>query len=207
MSELQRSWTLDKSARASNPGGLRVNPIRWLRHYPAWPLILFFGFWALAALAWFLNKEQLWGLALMALLMNGFYWKRLREHFRYGNANPGVIVSLEPMLIAVSADLTKGVGHYPVIKISKKRLPTVCGELPQLGARLATVALYDASPDKSPHWSDFDPRPADCATGDVEAIERVMNSFTERDWDQLNSWLGQVPRPLRCGLFHVRPGE
>lgn len=206
MSEPQRAWTLDNSARASNPGGLRVNPLRWLQHYPTWPLILFFGFWALIALAWLLNRQQLWGLAVAALVMNGFYWKRLREHFRYGDANPGIVVSLEPMLIAVATDLTRGVGQYPVVKIFKKRLPTIGGQLPQLGSRLATVALYDGS-DKSPHWSDFDPRPAQCATADQAALDRVMHSFTQRDWDRLNSWLAQVPQPFRCGLYHIRPGE
>lgn len=207
MSEPQRAWTLDNSARASNPGGLRVNPFCWLRHYPAWPLVLFFGFWALVVLAWLVNREQLWGLAVAALAVNGFYWKRLREHFRYGDANPGIVVSLEPMLIAVATDLTKGAGQYPVVKIFNKRLPTIDGQRPRLGARLATVALYEGSSDKSPHWSDFDPLPAQCATGDQAALERIMNSFTQRDWDRLNSWLAHVPQPFRRGLYPIPPGE
>ena len=50
MSEDQSTWTLDDSARAGNPGNVRVNRFRWFRNYPKWPLI-WFSAWC-SALPW-----------------------------------------------------------------------------------------------------------------------------------------------------------
>lgn len=112
------------------------------------------------------------------------------------------------MLIAVSSDLTKGFGEYPVVKIIEKSLPAVCGQTPRVGSRLPTVALYESSPDEDvPHWADFDPRPIECATGDLDAMQAVMNTFTEDDWNELKLWLRQVPRPFCRGLYHVQVSE
>lgn len=205
MSDEQRTWTLDDSSLASNPGNLSVSPFRWFRYYPTWPLIWFFSLVFFVGLAC-LFHWSLWIVAVLLLAMNWFYWQRVRDHFRSGCANPAMVISMDPMMIAVSTDLTKGIGEYPVVKIIEKSLPAVCGQIPQVGSRLPAVALYESSPDDDlPHWADFDPRPIDCATGDLEAIRAVMNTFKESDWDELSSWLEQVPRPFRCGLYHIQP--
>ena len=204
--EHQNALTLDNSARASNPGNLRVNRLRWLRHYPRWPLIWFSSLAFFVVLAYSFHWS-FWIFAVLLLLMNWLYWRRISDQFRYGCANPAMIVSLDPMLIAVSTDLTKGFGKYPVIKIIEKNLPTACGQLARLGSMLPAVALYHQSPDEMPHWSNFDPRPIDCATGDVEAMRRVMNTITEDDWNELRVGLKQVPQPFCCGLYHIATSE
>ncbi|MDA1049675.1 MAG: DUF3239 domain-containing protein [Planctomycetota bacterium] len=207
VSEEQKTWTLDDSARASNPGNLQVNPFRWFRHYPKWPMIWLCSFVFFVALA-SLVHWSFWVVALLLFAMNWFYWQRVRDHFRHGCANPAIIVSMEPTLIAVSTDLTKGIGEYPVVKIIEKSIPAACGQVPQVGSRLPVVALYEPSPDDElPHWADFDPRPIDCATGNLDAIQAVMSTFTEDDWNELKLWLRQVPRPFCCGLYHVRATE
>ncbi len=207
MPEEQQTWTLDDSARASNPGKLRVNPIRWFRHYPTWPLIWLISLLFFVVMAWLVHGS-FWIIALLLLAMNWLYWQRVRDHFRCGCANPAMLVSMEPMRIAVATDLSMGVGQYPVIKIIDKSLATVCGQSPQSGCLLPMVSLYRRSPDEDlPHWVDFDPRPIDCATGDVQQMQRLMSTFTNEDWDELKSWLRQVPRPLRPGLYHVAPAQ
>jgi len=207
VNEEHKSWTLDDTSIASNPGNLDVNLVRCFCHYPKWPMIWFLSLVLFVALAC-LFHWTCWIVSLLLLAINWFYWQRVRDHFRKGCANPAVIVSLEPMLIAVSTDLTKGIGEYPVVKIIKKYLPTACGQVPLVGARLPAVALYQPSPDEDlPHWADFDPRPIDCATGDVDAMQAVMSTFTEDDWNELTLWLEQVPRPFRCGLYHVQASE
>ncbi len=118
MSQEQRTITLDDSARASNPGNLEVNLFRWLRHYPKWPVIWFGSLLLFVGLA-FVGHWTYWIIALALLVMNLLYWQRVRDHFRHGDANPAIILSLKPMLIAVSADLSKGAGKYPAIKIIK----------------------------------------------------------------------------------------
>lgn len=40
MDDEQKTWTMDGSARASNPGNFKADLIRWARHYPLKPLIL-----------------------------------------------------------------------------------------------------------------------------------------------------------------------
>lgn len=212
MSEKQKTWTLDDdTALASNPGNLKVNRWRWFRHYPRWPIIWLASVVVCVALAYLVHQCFL-TLGALLLVMNWLYWRRVSEHFRYGCTCPAVIVSSYPMLIAVATDLTKGIGQYPVIKIIEKPLGTACGQLPEVGRELPAIALYSPSADDLPHWSDFDPRPIDCATGDLEAIERVMSTITEGEWNELRSWLKQVPRPFACGLYQIDwpsepPGE
>ncbi len=67
------------------------------------------------------------------------------------------------------------------------------------------MALYSVSEDENlPHWEDFDPRPVDCVSGDIQAIQRVLDTFSQDDWKELEMWLHQVPKPYRPGLFHVK---
>jgi hypothetical protein len=202
MSNDQRSWTLDNSFRASNPGHVPVSAFRWSRHYPTWPLLWFSALAALVAMVCFVDSN-LWLVTVLLLCGNWLYWRRVREHFWNGDAIPGIIVSMKPLLIAVATDLSKGSGEYPVVKIIKKSLTTVCGQIPDVGSQLAAVAVYASRNHRLPHWDDLDPRPIDCATGDVEVIDRVMTSLTENDWNRLHSGLRQVPQPYRCGLFHI----
>ncbi|MEZ6072355.1 MAG: DUF3239 domain-containing protein [Pirellulales bacterium] len=197
----RRSWTLDDTAAASNPGNLLVDRLVWVRHYPMWPLTWGLGLLALLLLGWVIHWS-LWIAAIFLLAINVWYWVRVQEHFSRGCANPSVVVGLEPMLVAVSTDLTKGYGEYPAVKIVPVRLTTAAGKTPKVGSRLAAVALYYADVDTSvPHWTDFDPRPVDCATSDIEQIERVMNTFTDADWDELETLVKNVPTPYRPGLY------
>lgn len=198
-----KSWTLDNSSQASNPGDLRVSLIRWFRFYPTWPLIWFFSFVIFAVLGWY-GHWSLWIVAALLLAINWFYWQRVREHFRCGCVNPAIVVSMDPMLIAAWTDLSKGFGSYPAIKIIKQALPTVCGQVPKVGCRLAVVALYENRYDDSPHWSDFDPRPIDCATTDLVAIQRIMDTLDKENWQVLNDHLEHLPQPLNCGLFAIQ---
>jgi hypothetical protein len=200
------TWTLNDRASASNPGKLRVSRLRWLVHYPGWPTILATGLLLSIALAFRAHAAFSIPVALFVFL-NSFYWVRVGEHFRYGCANPGVVVSLDPMLIAVSTDLTKGLGRFPVIKIVPKRLGRIAGESPKIGTRLATVALYMPSINNQPHWSDFDPRPADSVTANLSEIRRLISTFSEEDWRELYQGLQQVEKPYRPGLYRVQPSN
>ena len=207
MSDAKRPWTLDSSTRASHPGGVRVNPFRWLVQYPMWPLVWFFGA-VFSAVVARIEGGDFWFATASLVAGNLVYWQRVREHFLHGCANPAVIVSIEPMLIAVSTDLSKGTGQYPAIKIIQKSLKTVCGQVPQVGARLVTVSVYQRGLDANlPCWVDFDPRPVEGATADQDSIQRVMSSLSDDEWKQLDSALRQVSEPLQCGLFLLEAGR
>lgn len=198
------TWTLSDTTQASNSGRLSVKWYRWLAHYPKWPLVWAIGFGLLSALAWAVHWS-FWIPAALFLAMNIFYWQRVSEHFKYGDVNPGIVVSVDPMAIAVSTDLTKGVGNYPVIKIIRKELRTIMGQVPRIGVKLPTVSLYEGCVhDDLPHWIDFHPCPAECATNDINEIKRLMSTFTERDWSKLEAGVERIPRPYLSGLYHAR---
>ncbi len=189
-------------AYASHPGRTRVDVLRWFRSYPRWPAIWLLGLLGGAALGWFVHAS-LWAVAGLALLGNLLYWRKVRGHFQGGCANPSVVISEDPLRIAVSSDLSKGDGDFPVIKIIEKPLAGIAGQQPKVGLRLATVALYYDGVEDRPHWEDFDPRPLECATGDLSEIARVISSFDEEDWGELERHLAQVPQPYRTGLYRI----
>lgn len=207
MSDEQRDWIMDRTTQASNPGHVKVSKITWLTHYPLWPFIwttLLFLSMALAfSFHWLFDFP-----AVILLLMNWLYWQRVSAHFTHGDANPGLVVSTNPVLIAVTTDLSKGVGEFPVVKIFKKRMKEIGGLPVKVGTRVSTVALYSATPnEEDPHWADFDPRPVDCATSDPATIQAVMNTFAEEDWQNLKAALSQLPKPYAPGLYHLNEGR
>lgn len=203
MADDQETWTINDDTRASHPGGIRASRLRWLWHYPTWPLIWAGTLMIAVALAWFLHWG-FWILAGLLLIMNLLYWVRVREHFLQGCANPAIVVSLDPMLIAVFTDLSMGVGSYPAIKIVEKKLKRIAGQEPTVGTRVATVALYSASLiDDKANWDDFDPRPVDCVTGNLADINRLLKGFSDKDWHDLQEGLKQVPKPFRSGLYRL----
>jgi hypothetical protein len=129
-----RNITVDNRTVASNPAATRVNYLRWVRYYPHWPIILI----SLLAVSFFLTLGvSLWFLALLVpvLFYNGRYWIRLKEFFRSGDANPGIVIQLNPTLVAVATDLTQGFGSYPAVKVIPARLNRMMGEQPKPGMR------------------------------------------------------------------------
>ena len=199
----EKNITISDEARASNPGGLKPNKLKWFASYPKWPLIWLVSLLIFAALALTVHSV-FWIPAVLLLGMNWLYWVRINGHFSQGDANPGIVVATNPTLIAVATDLTKGFGEYPVLKIFEKNLSTVCGQQVKEGAQLATVALYSMDPDESvPHWKDFDPRPVDCATNDLEANRAVLASFDDEAWEVLQAYLAKVPKPYAPGLYRI----
>lgn len=200
----KQSWTMDDSTVASNPGEIDASLVCWFRHRPIWPII-----WA-GAIAGSLVLTLLvhWSFALAVAFFaaaNFLYWTRIKEQFRSGCACPGVVVSLNPTLIAVATDLTQGIGQFPAIKIVKMRLSKVAGQLVQIGTRVPTVAGYQRSMDASlPHWSDFYPKPVDFVTDNPAEVARVLATFSNDEWRELDDWLKQVPQPYARGLYFIR---
>jgi len=114
------------------------------------------------------------------------------------------------MLIAVCTDLTMGEGEFPVIKIIEKKLTSICGQLPQVGSLVPTVALYQSGGMKEDqnHWADFDPRPIDCATSDLREIKRVMDSFDPDDINELKRGLNKFhSRFVQDYIQSIKPFE
>lgn len=134
------------------------------------------------------------------------YWAWLEERFQYGDANPAIIVSIEPyIMLAISTDLKKGIGKYPIIKLSgqnnlhKARLAKNIF----VGARLATVALYQRTPPEVPYWGDFYPLPIDYVTTD----QKLLSTFFEKEWIALEGAIKTLPQPYVQGLYRINVQE
>jgi hypothetical protein len=195
-----KSLTLDNSTWASNPARSRVNFLRHAWYYPKWPLI-----WA-ALLAGSALSIALGRPSFPLFVILGFiflYLIRIKEFFKHGDANPGIVVQLNPTLVAVLTDLTRGVGCYPAIKVFRTRLRKSMGQPLALGTFLPTISLYRAAAERDcPHWEDFDPRPLECATADRKSLDRVMGSFTEEQFRRLESAVQSLPE-VAPGLYKL----
>ncbi|WP_145244988.1 hypothetical protein [Aeoliella mucimassa] len=190
---------------ASHPGNIKVNYLRWVLHQPKWPCLFTLGEVAcLGLLAW---ASWWWWIlllpiALLMTLVNVFYWWRLSNHFQFGCANVGQVVSLEPTLLAVDTDLSHGEGDYPVIKIIEISIDRSGGKPLEIGMHVPTVSLYAPPPEPdAPHWANFFPLPADYVCGKPEQIEQLLARLDRDDYENLDKWLKSVPQPYKPGLY------
>lgn len=196
---MKNKLTLDNNTVASNPGNTELNKWVWFRHNVTTvsTLTLFLVGSILAAAFISIGFLLIVGIAIF---VNLFYWTRIKEHFLCGDSNWGIVVANHPTLVAVNTNLTKGFGDFPVIKITKRAsLQNV-----SIGDRIPTVALYTASSDDSlAHWIDFDPVPLSYATNDLQVIESAMYSYPNEQWEQLESYLLELEKPYKTGLYQV----
>lgn len=195
-----RSHTLDDSSFATNPGGLPLMKWHWLKHYPLWPLMhiawtVFFVSYLFTTWHWMVF---LVGMTIVVGLSLS-YWTRVSEHFRMGCTLPGIVLSVRPSVVAVLTDMTKGVGCYPTVKIVHVPLVRTMGKLVRTGDRIAMVALYSGG-GGLPHWSNFDPKPAEAANSDRGQIVQLLATIPEDEWNELQQWISRLPSRKR-GLY------
>jgi len=197
-------YNKNSQSAASNPGLLRVNYLKFALCFPKWPLIwtslLLVSVLLTVLLTWF-------GLILVLLLgaINLFYWYIVRMKFVAGCVNPGVVVSLDPPLVAVLTNLTKGGDdvEWNYIRVLPQPLSKMTGGPPQVGQRVASVALYQNADDNSPHWESFAPTLVGCVTWNEREIARVLQSISPGDWKELQIGMTQLTQPPAEGLYKV----
>ncbi|TWT33556.1 hypothetical protein KOR34_33880 [Posidoniimonas corsicana] len=209
---------------ASNPGEVRFNPIQWQRHHPL-PFVAAVAAAVVAVLLWVGltmaghsggiptkdgGETPIWLFAPACLATLAFFtWTHARR-FKSGDANPGVVVALNPTLLAVATDLTQGAGEFPAVRILRINLKTSAGEPLRVGSRVPTVALYAQPHDKQAgHWSDFAPVPVEYGTSNPQVVQRVLASFPDEQYDFLEHALSQIEQPFQPGLYALwsTPGK
>jgi hypothetical protein len=199
------SLTMDDSSEASNPGDVDVQWTRWFRVYPK---SLVYHVIGPLALPWILLVVEFWILGLITMTL-GMLWayiyvRHVVERMQRGNVCEGVVVQLDPLWIAVGTDLSTGDGEYPAVKIMRCPVKRLHGRAPFVGARLATVAVYQAQEDDdAPYWKDFFPIPVDCATRDAGTLQRTLDSIDPEDFESLVSDIARLPSPLQLGLYRM----
>ena len=207
---LGRRVTLDNSTEASNPGLVRVQWAKYLACYPWESVLTLFACVVAAGLAVTFGQKQVPPAVSVAAgvvaVLAGVRWQLLKckEHFFHGCVCPAVVISTNPYLIAAATDLTTAAeDSYPAIKVMKQPLDKMTGGPPEIGTRLATVAIYHGDL-KSGCWSDFEPLAVNCVTTDEREIARVLGSITREEWDDLDRGVRQMPgRPKTGDLFFV----
>ena len=199
---------------ASTPGRFRFNILTWGRCFPrdtALTLLPLLLVGISGVLYWVLDAPYQIAVILcwIGLITATPKLSFLSQKCRSGDANPAVVVSVSPCLIAVSADMTTRSGDaWPVIKILHQPLHRTRGPRPQVGDRLPTVALYRGFR-AAPHWSEFFPDAVACLTDSPAAVREAMrrlevNEFGPDHWQRLEQNLAQVPAPYRPGLYWMR---
>lgn len=197
-----RTIIRETRAVAGNPAGASVSVLRYAYHYPKWPL-LGVAFVAVSIILACLVSYWLFLLPLPSLLIAGGFWGHVRSRFINGDANVGLVIRVNPTLIAVMTDLRRGFGSYPAVKVIRTRLRSSMGEPLRVGMRLPTVAVYQRFPQgNAPYWWDFDPRPLECATTDRQTLQRVMASFTEEQRWLLEAAVREIPS-TELGLYRL----
>lgn len=199
----EKDWDYENDTYASNPAYTKLNSWVWTKHHLVEVLSMWF------ALLFFLMVTfgVSYGFSITLILViffKYFYWKDKKRHFKLGDSNGGIVVSLKPNLVAVTTDLTKGFGHYPALKIIefKTRKPV------KIGDRIPTVAMYSGVLNEGPaHWFDFNPIPLEYATNDKTEIERALSSYSDQQWKDIERRVAQLPKPLKVGLFKVDMNE
>ncbi|MGB0432449.1 MAG: DUF3239 domain-containing protein [Bacteroidia bacterium] len=194
---MAKNFTVSNDSIASNPGNAILNPFIWIKH-DAKRVLLLFALLAFSIVLLVIKSVWFGILAFILLAVNVFYWLRKKEHFKSGDSNGGLVVSVNPTLVAVATDLTKGFGDYPVIKILEfKTLKNV-----SIGERIATVALYKPSEDESlPHWLDFEPLPLSFATTNPLVIKSALDSYSLEHWANIEQKLTALQKPYSVGLY------
>ncbi|MCA9039590.1 MAG: DUF3239 domain-containing protein [Planctomycetaceae bacterium] len=197
--------------QASNPGCVKVEFFKtYLRYHPFQKYLFLFLFLSvLPIFILFALHDVCVGLFFSVpyyiVVGLALYFRRnwVKDHFFEGDTNPGVVVSLNPMLIAVSADLVfNSPDEWPVIKIIRYELPMIAGKEPKLGTRVATVALYNGYLDRE-RLSNVYPIPVECATDNVKTQRRCLRQIPASDWQRLKEDLRYVPTPYYPGLYKI----
>lgn len=196
---MSNNYTVDDNTIASNPGNVELNKWVWFRHNKM-VVGLLTVFLICSLLAAIVVDIMYVLFAVIAVVMNLYYWVNKKEHFLSGDSNGGIVVDTHPTLIAVNTSLTKGYGYFPVVKITKRAsLKNV-----SVGDRLPTVALYTASNNEElAHWLDFNPIPLCYATNDAKVIKLAMLSYPNEQWEQLEKYLLELEKPYKAGLYQV----
>jgi Protein of unknown function (DUF3239) len=198
MNVLSSLVLVDETTTASHPGKVSIRPWRYALHFPFWPTVL--GSLLLGCVLMMFNQPGLLPITSFVALVNVLYWVRVRVHFGVGCTNPGKVLSTQPFLLGIYTDLKADGDSYPAIKILEHPQPKGCHYEP--GQNCASVSLYSGAA-KRGHWKDFAPVMVDCATADAEVIGRTVESIPSEEWSNLEKGLGQLPKPLKAGVYPI----
>jgi hypothetical protein len=179
-----RTRTLDDSTEASNQGLVRITRRQYSRYFGPTPVHS-----ALCLVSSFLPYANL-------------RWHRAREHFKYGDTNPAIVLDSDAGLVAAYTDLdSRGFSRFHVIKIFRERLSLIPRQVRD-GDRFAAVSLYAADRQSAElgRWSTFCPIVVDCVCHDRDVCEFTKAKIVPAHWRALTIGVAQIGS-------HAKPGQ
>lgn len=176
------------NSEGTNPGRVRLNPIRWTVMYPVKVLKLSVGLLISSVLT--IKIHWLFSIIFIGfLLWNIWYWWNSFLRFKVGDVNPGKVIQLNPDRIAVATNMTKGFGNFPILKILDIKLRK---EDRILNKIIPTIASYTNNPFGYPFWSEFNPVPMNHGIKDERIIEHYSNTYGDEEIKTLNEYIDKV---------------
>ena len=192
---------------ASNPGRIRVQPLRFVASNPVTALlpVITLAVAAYGAFAW--GNWLLMVLPVLSTPYCALAFRIKKQKFEQGDVNVSKILSSDPPLFAVATDMqtSHGGDRHPAVKIVHGRVPAVPGIEWKAGDFFATASLYRGDVDHD-RWDDFFPEPLSCATADADAL-RAHDARLVGDRPMLDLRLSMVPRPYEPGLYWLDEEE
>lgn len=188
----------DDSSVASSPGKMRVNILQWIgTNFSSVAKKIAF---LVVAVALMIKVHWLFAtLVLGAVLYNIWYWATVYNKFRAGDVNPGKVVSVNPDLVAVSTNMSRGIGNFPALKIISTKLAR---KDKVLGKIIPTVALYNDNPYDYPFWAEFHPVPVAYGVRDPQQLDYLTSQFSDGQIQEIDRHLEQVPT-VKPGIYKI----
>lgn len=118
----------------------------------------------------------------VALLLR-WLWKHTAIHFANALLTPGIVISREPLRVAVLANISNGVGktYHGVRRLDLPALPVHEHEP---GTRVPFSTTFREG-DHAERWGDFNPEPICFGTGDRKAINECLSRIDGEEFDAL----------------------
>lgn len=191
---------------ATNPADATLQISQFLRFERSGLIFVFlFLLIILGPLAWFFSKWFLLGMVLW-LVYGVFCFVGTSRLLKLGNVCAAKVLSVDPGLVAVYADMTMDEDAcFPAVVIKEQQVKSLSGEAVKVGDRLAVSAFYEGEVTAtSNRWDGLSViQPIRAVTADAKAIQRTMQSIDTEDWAALDEGLKTVANLQEEGVHFV----
>jgi hypothetical protein len=126
-------------------------------------------------------------------------------YFENGLLTPGIVVSSEPLRVAVMACMSHGAGQrcWGIRRLDLDKLPAHPHDL---GTRVPFVSIFESG-ERPDRWADFKPDPISYGTGRKGQLEACIAKLGDEEFERLANCIerGLVPdRDDRIALVDER---
>ncbi|KGJ90897.1 DUF3239 domain-containing protein [Colwellia psychrerythraea] len=190
-------FTLDNDTSPTNKSEIILEPLNWLKYKSGIAIPLALSVLICTYFTYSYNK-YFFIAVLVLVLINVFYWLRIKEHFK-ADSTPAIVISETPPLLAVYTNMAKYGDYYPAIKIEK----FINKNNYKIGSKVATASIYSVGNEENDYWADFHPLPVNYATSNEAQLNFSLLSFSEDEWQELQAGINQLSATKTEGLYKI----